>query len=119
MVEDNKVRIEFIDDNNDLIVEVKADVGESILNVAKDNDVDLEGACEASLTCSTCHVIFLEDEVFNQLPEACEAEEDILDVAFKPCRTSRLGCQVKIQKYMEGTKIRVPSATRNMMVDKK
>lgn len=39
------------------------------------------GACEGSIACSTCHII-LEDDVFEGLPEACEEEEDMLDLAF-------------------------------------
>ena len=60
---------------------VKAKVGQHILQVAHDNDIDLEGACEASLACSTCHV-YVEGDYFKKLPEACEEEEDLLDLAF-------------------------------------
>ncbi len=63
------------------IKEVPAKVGMSILDVAHQNDIDLEGACESSMACSTCHVI-LEDQVFDSLESACEEEEDMLDMAF-------------------------------------
>ncbi len=55
--------------------------GQSLLEVAHANDVDLEGACEASLACSTCHVI-LEEAVFDDLEEPTEEEDDMLDMAF-------------------------------------
>jgi ferredoxin len=55
--------------------------GQSLLEVAHSNDIDLEGACEASLACSTCHVI-LDDGVFNALEEPTEEEDDMLDMAF-------------------------------------
>jgi ferredoxin len=45
---------------------VQAHVGQHILEIAKQNDVELEGACEASLACSTCHVI-LPENVFNSI----------------------------------------------------
>lgn len=61
--------------------QVAAKAGMSLLQVAHANDIDLEGACESSMACSTCHVI-LEDNVFDDLPEACEDEEDMLDMAF-------------------------------------
>ena len=32
-------------------------VGTTVLEAAHNNDIDLEGACEGSLACSTCHVI--------------------------------------------------------------
>ena len=37
--------------------DVDAPLGLSVLEIAHRNDVDIEGACEGSLACSTCHVI--------------------------------------------------------------
>lgn len=62
-------------------IPVSARVGENLLRVAQKNDVELEGACECSLACSTCHVI-LEDKVYDSLDEPSEEEEDMLDMAF-------------------------------------
>lgn len=159
--------------------EVEAKEGQSILDVAHSHEIELEGAralaaprhharplppggrwrcrsgaCEASIACSTCHVI-LEDEAFEALPEASEKEDDMLDMAFgltptcvpvlaaapgglardvahrqrlrraagrratpahSRCR-SRLGCQVFITKDLEGMRITIPKASRNMYVD--
>lgn len=44
-------------------------VGKSVLEVAHANDVELEGACEGSLACSTCHVIVEDENMFKQLGE--------------------------------------------------
>lgn len=90
--------------------------GISVLEVAHKNDVPLEGACEGSLACSTCHVI-VDQEYFDQLPEPSENEEDMLDLAFELTHTSRLGCQIIISDALDGLRVRLPSATRNMMVD--
>src|SRR5690606_41547897 len=73
-------------------VEVDAPVGLSVLEIAHRNDIDLEGACEGSLACSTCHVV-IDPEWYDTLAEATEDEEDMLDLAFGLTRTSRLGCQ--------------------------
>ncbi|MBT6241034.1 MAG: 2Fe-2S iron-sulfur cluster binding domain-containing protein, partial [Rhodospirillaceae bacterium] len=75
--------------------EVDAPNGLSVLEVAHKNDIDLEGACEGSLACSTCHVI-VDQEWFDKLGEASEEEEDMLDLAFGLTHTSRLGCQIKM-----------------------
>ena len=96
--------------------QVEAPLGLSVLEVAHKNDIDLEGACEGSLACSTCHVI-VDDGFFGKLPEASEDEEDMLDLAFGLTRTSRLGCQIKITDELDGLRVTLPSATRNMMVD--
>ena len=97
--------------------EVDAPVGLSVLEIAHQNDVDLEGACEGSLACSTCHVI-IDPEYYDMLKEATEDEEDMLDLAFGLTHTSRLGCQIIMSEELNCLKVRLPSATRNMMVDK-
>ena len=91
--------------------------GESLLDVAHNNGIDLEGACESSLACSTCHVI-LEEDFYDSLEEPCEEEEDLLDLAYGLTQSSRLGCQVKVTRDMENKLILLPSATRNFYVDK-
>lgn len=96
--------------------EVDAPEGLSVLEVAHKNNIDLEGSCEGSLACSTCHVI-VDPQWFDKLDEASEEEEDMLDLAFGLTHTSRLGCQIKITAEMDGLTVTLPAATRNMMVE--
>ncbi len=101
---------------------VKCKVGDNLLFLLrvvqeKKPALYLEGACEASLACSTCHVIFDDDAVFAKLPEAKEEEEDMLDQAACLSPTSRLGCQIFLEKHMDGTTIILPKFSRNMYVD--
>ena len=74
------------------------------------------GACEGSVACSTCHVI-LPLEYYDLLPEPDDDENDMLDMAFGLTDTSRLGCQVKLTKELDGITATLPAATRNMFVD--
>ena len=97
---------------------VEAPLGLSVLEIAHKNDIDLEGACEGSLACSTCHIIVSEDD-FDRLDIATEPEEDMLDLAFGLTSTSRLGCQIIMREELDGLTVSLPKATRNMMVDKK
>lgn len=39
----------------------------------------MEGACEASLACSTCHV-YVDPAFTDKLPEPLEEEDDMLDM---------------------------------------
>jgi 2Fe-2S ferredoxin len=94
--------------------EVDAPLGLSVLEIAHRHKVDIEGACEGSLACSTCHVI-VDPEWYDLLKEATEDEEDMLDLAFGLTQTSRLGCQIIITEELDGLTVRLPSATRNMM----
>lgn len=94
---------------------VDAPLGLSVLEVAHKNQIPLEGACEGSLACSTCHIV-VDPAFYDMLPDATEGEEDMLDLAFGLTHTSRLGCQIKMTDEMDGLKVSVPGATRNMMV---
>ncbi|KAL9969565.1 hypothetical protein ACROYT_G021794 [Oculina patagonica] len=108
------VTINFIDRDGDKMT-VNAKVGDSLLDVAKDNDVDLEGACEGTLSCSTCHLIFKPDEMETlNLDEPSDEELDMLDLAYGLEDTSRLGCQIIVAKNFEGITVRVPKAHRDI-----
>jgi len=91
--------------------------GEIALRLAQRYDVPMEGACEASLACTTCHCYVEPDEMFDQLPEATETEEDLLDQAPFLDVNSRLGCQLIITPDEEGLILRLPRATANFYVD--
>lgn len=94
--------------------EVEAPLGLSVLEIAHRNDIDLEGACEGSLACSTCHVI-VDPEWYDQLDAPTEEEEDMLDLAFGLTRTSRLGCQIRMTEDLDGLTVTLPAGSRNMM----
>lgn len=111
----SSMRLVFMQGDKERVVS-GAFEGKNILSVAHETGIDLEGACECSCACSTCHVV-LEDAVFDALPEPTEEEEDMLDLAFGLTETSRLGCQVILKPEHDGIKITLPSATRNMYVD--
>ena len=108
-------KITFIEpDGKEKIVD--AEHGLSLLEVAHNNGIDLEGACEGSLACSTCHIV-LEKSFFESLPEPSEEEEDMLDLAFGLTHTSRLGCQIIVDEKLDGMKVKIPTGTRNMSVE--
>ena len=86
-----------------------------MLEIAHKHGVDIEGACEGSLACSTCHVI-IDPEWYGRLNEASEEEEDMLDLAFNLTRTSRLGCQIVVTEELDGLTVQLPAATRNLLL---
>ncbi|UQY80398.1 2Fe-2S ferredoxin-type iron-sulfur [Candidatus Hepatincola sp. Av] len=103
-------KIFFIVENEKIPVEVAE--GTTVLEAAHSNGIPLEGACEGSLACSTCHVI-LEKADYDKLTAPKEEEEDMLDMAFGLTPTSRLGCQIVITKELDGFVFKVPSKNRN------
>ena len=110
----DNVKIIFVENGEKKEFEVP--VGTTVLEAAHNNDIDLEGACEGSLACSTCHVIVDDEEYFNKLDEPSEDEEDMLDLAFGLTATSRLGCQIIMTKELDGLILTVPGQTRNVSV---
>lgn len=95
---------------------VTAYEGQNLLEVAIEHDLPIEGACAGSCACSTCHM-YLQEEDMDKFPEPTDEENDMLDLAFFPQTTSRLGCQLKVKKTMDGLRVELPRATRNMAVD--
>jgi 2Fe-2S ferredoxin len=95
--------------------EVDAPLGHSLLQIAWDNGLDIEGACEGAMACSTCHVI-VDPAWYERLDEPSEDEEDMLDLAPGLRPTSRLGCQIVITPALDGLVVHLPSATRNLML---
>jgi 2Fe-2S ferredoxin len=87
--------------------EVEAPNGSTLLQVAHMHKVDLEGACDHSLACATCHVI-IDPQWFDILPEPKNDELDMLDLAPNLAKTSRLGCQIVMCEEYDGLTIRLP-----------
>ena len=108
----NNIKIIFITEDGEK--EVLASKNDTLLEVARFGEIDLEGACEGSLACSTCHLIIEDPNLYNSLPPIADEENDLLDLAFGLTATSRLGCQVKITETMHNMKVRLPNATRNI-----
>ena len=90
--------------------------GQNLLDVAHNHGLNIEGACDGVCACSTCHLI-VPQQWFNKLEEASEEEEDMLDQAFELQPTSRLGCQIKMTKELDGISVNIPRYTRNLYVD--
>ncbi len=107
-------KITFIDSNG-MSREVDAPLGKSVLDIAQANDFDVEGACEGSLACSTCHLI-IDPLWYDKLKPAAEEEEDMLDLAYGLTRTSRLCCQILMTEDLDGLVVTLPAETHNLMI---
>ncbi|XP_078046837.1 adrenodoxin-like protein 2, mitochondrial Ferredoxin 2 isoform X3 [Augochlora pura] len=84
LCEKQEVNITFIKANGEKI-KAKGKEGDTILDIVVNNEIDLDGygACEGTLTCSTCHLIFPK-EVYDTLPDKPTDEElDMLDLAYE------------------------------------
>ncbi|XP_010182438.1 PREDICTED: adrenodoxin-like [Mesitornis unicolor] len=104
----DQVTVHFINRDGEQLT-ATAKEGESLLEVVVNQNLAIDGfgACEGTLACSTCHLIF-EKDTFQKLGAISDEELDMLDLAYGLTETSRLGCQVCVKKSMDGLTVQVP-----------
>lgn len=112
---DQIVHVTYITKDGQRIL-IKGKIGDNAMYLAHRHNIDMEGACEASLACTTCHV-YVNEKYLDKLPEATEKEDDLLDMAPFLRENSRLGCQIILQRELDGMELTLPAATRNFYVD--
>ncbi len=88
--ESKKVKITILPQN----ISVEGDKGKSILEIALEHDIGLEHNCGGNGACTTCHVIIRDG--MNNLSDAEDNENDMLDKASGLTLSSRLGCQAHV-----------------------
>lgn len=93
---------------------VETTTGTTVLQAAWDNNIDIEGACEGVMACSTCHVIVAED-YYAKLDDPSDEEEDLLDLAWGVRPASRLGCQIVVTDDLDGMELLLPASTNNQI----
>jgi len=106
-------RVRFLRPDGTLDREVDAPAGTNLLDLAQANGQPLEGSCEGSMACSTCHVIVARDD-FERLPPASEEEDDLLDLAAHVTRTSRLACQLTLTADLDTLTVKMPGAAYHL-----
>ena len=94
------IKINFLDNNNNL-KEIKANNGSSLLEVSKENNINLEGSCGGEMLCSTCHVYILSNHI-DKLKKQTDEEKEILALTKNLKKISRLACQIKITNKLKG-----------------
>ena len=117
---DDIVRLNFVSRDGSRH-QIKGKVGDNLMYLAhrfqdENPHITLEGACEGSVACATCHVVVSEVH-FDDLPEPSEDEEDMLDMAPGLQPTSRLGCQIILAREMDGMEVTLPMHSVNFYVD--
>ena len=105
--------VRFVSADGNHIQEVRGKPGERLLDLAQAHGQPLEGTCEGQMACSTCHVIVAAED-FGKLPRASDEEEDLLDLAARVTRTSRLACQIMLTEDMESLTVRMPGEAHDM-----
>ena len=108
----SSISVTFIENNKK--IKCIDNVGETLLLVAKKNNVSLEGTCGGSQSCSTCHV-YVDKEYLNKLEEIKEDEEDLLDMVDDYRENSRLACAIKLNDELDGIILEVPKISTDLL----
>ena len=91
---------------------VTAKENHSIMQTALEHKVDgIDGVCGGCIGCATCHIYIPEEwksRIEKEDNEQSEEEIDLLDMALNKQDNSRLGCQIKLTKALDGLKIYIP-----------
>ena len=94
--------------SNGELKKVDAEDGLTLMEVARDNDLGVEGTCGGSISCCTCHIV-IEKDWFSKVGPANPDEEDMLDLAVDLQPTSRLGCQIEVTPELDGLIVNIPN----------
>lgn len=109
-------KVTFVSADGGTRRDIVAKAGQNLLEIAHANNIAIEGACEGSMVCSTCHVIVGEAD-YDRLPLPSVDEEDLLDLACGLTATSRLACQIVLTEALDGLTVRLPQSTNNLLLD--
>ena len=88
--------------------EVKANVGETVMEAAINNGVPgIDADCGGACACATCHV-FIDESFMDKIPAKEETEEAMLEFTEGGKENSRLACQVVISEELDGLRVTTP-----------
>jgi len=83
--------------------------GLTVMEGAVQNNIPgIDADCGGSCACATCHV-YVDEKWFKKLKKKESAEEDMLDMAYKPNKFSRLSCQITVAEELDGLVVKMPS----------
>ena len=81
----------------------------SVMEGAVQNNISgIDADCGGACACATCH-IYVDEKWFDKLVKKTDAEQDMLDMAFEPNKSSRLSCQITVTDELDGLVVKMPS----------
>ena len=82
--------------------------GLSVMEGAVQNNIPgIDADCGGGMACATCHV-YVKDEWFDKINKKSEGEDDMIDQAYEPKKSSRLSCQIQVSSEIDGLEVHLP-----------
>jgi len=94
----------FVTDREGVRHELAGEIGWSVMEIIRENNLPIEAACGGCCACATCHV-YVDPEWLARLPAADDDENMMLDEAFEVRDNSRLSCQIKFSAGLDGIEV--------------
>jgi 2Fe-2S ferredoxin len=89
--------------------QVAVPIGDSVMEGAIKNGIDgIVAECGGACQCATCHV-YVDEAFLGLLKPIQEDEDEMLNTTASERRAnSRLGCQIRVTKELDGLIVRTP-----------
>ncbi len=84
--------------------------GQTLLEIALKNDIELHHNCGGVCACTTCHAYV--EKGMDFIDEITDKEEDFIDRAVNPRLNSRLACQSLLNEADGEVEVRIPDQTQ-------
>ena len=95
-------------ENNGKSHTVEVAEGLTVMEGAVQNNVPgIDADCGGGMACATCHV-YVKDEWFDKIYKKSEGEDDMIDQAYEPKKSSRLSCQIQVSPEIDGLEVHLP-----------
>jgi 2Fe-2S ferredoxin len=84
--------------------------GDTVMEILRDANLDIEAICGGCCSCATCHVL-IDDDWVGKLTGRSEDETELVEHtgAYKPAN-SRLSCQIKFTDALDGLSLTIAAA---------
>ena len=100
-------KITYIE-NNGKSHTVEVAEGLTVMEGAVQNNIPgIDADCGGGMACATCHV-YVKDEWFDRINKKSEGEDDMIDQAYEPKKSSRLSCQIQVSPEIDGLEVHLP-----------
>ncbi len=86
---------------------IEGQAGNTLMEVLRDHDMDIEAICGGCCSCATCHVFIAPDWADKLPPRSADEQELLQETASYQPATSRLSCQIQLTNSMNGIAVTV------------
>jgi 2Fe-2S ferredoxin len=104
------IKFNFEQKGLETVVLPQIEEGQTLLEIALKNNIELHHNCGGVCACTTCHLYI--DKGMEFIDELTDREEDFIDRAVNPRLNSRLGCQSLLLKGSGEIEVTLPDQTQ-------